>query len=217
MAGLGDYAYNVKRYKTVVTIAEDYSFPYTQVFGFMAGFCKAGGHVPEEVLGADRQQGLFLGHRRHPRQCRRDLCRARRRRRRQLPDPISAGRRIGAADRRLDHRRPDGARHQGQAARLCRRHALGRSDRRQFRRAGLEEVRRRLQGRLQGRLPVALAVRAGLLHQHQGGAAGAGQGQRRSLRRARSSSATRWPSSSSTRRPARSSSTRTARRSPTTT
>src|SRR6202167_4969686 len=46
MAGLGDYAYTVKKYKKVVTIAEDYSFPYTQVFGFMAGFCKAGGHVP---------------------------------------------------------------------------------------------------------------------------------------------------------------------------
>jgi branched-chain amino acid transport system substrate-binding protein len=46
MAGLGDYAFNVKKYKTVATVAEDYSFPYTQVFGFMAGFCKAGGHVP---------------------------------------------------------------------------------------------------------------------------------------------------------------------------
>ncbi len=49
--------------------------------------------------------------------------------------------------------------------------------------AAVEEVRRRLQGRVQGRLPLALAVRAGLLHQHQGGAAGARQGQRRSLRR----------------------------------
>jgi branched-chain amino acid transport system substrate-binding protein len=48
MAGLGDYAYNVKKYKTVVTVAEDYSFPYTQVFGFMAPFCKAGGHVPKK-------------------------------------------------------------------------------------------------------------------------------------------------------------------------
>jgi len=48
MAGLGDYASNVKKYKTVVTIAEDYSFPYTQVFGFMAGFCKVGGHVPKK-------------------------------------------------------------------------------------------------------------------------------------------------------------------------
>ena len=48
MAGLGDYAYNVKGYKKVATVAEDYSFPYSQVFGFMAGFCKAGGHVPSK-------------------------------------------------------------------------------------------------------------------------------------------------------------------------
>ena len=48
MAGLGEYAYDAKHYKTVVTVAEDYSFPYTQVFGFMAGFCKAGGHVPKK-------------------------------------------------------------------------------------------------------------------------------------------------------------------------
>ena len=31
-----------------MTVAEDYSFPYTQVFGFMADFCKAGGHVPKK-------------------------------------------------------------------------------------------------------------------------------------------------------------------------
>jgi branched-chain amino acid transport system substrate-binding protein len=47
-AGLGEYAYKNKGYHTVVTVAEDYSFPYTQVFGFMAGFCKAGGHVPKK-------------------------------------------------------------------------------------------------------------------------------------------------------------------------
>ncbi len=48
MAGLGEYAYKDKGYQTVVTVAEDYSFPYTQVFGFMADFCKAGGHVPKK-------------------------------------------------------------------------------------------------------------------------------------------------------------------------
>src|SRR5437868_4919082 len=48
MAGLGTYAYNEKKYKTVVTIAEDYSFPYSQVFGFMASFCRDGGHVPKK-------------------------------------------------------------------------------------------------------------------------------------------------------------------------
>lgn len=48
MAGLGNYVYNVKNYHNVATVAEDYSFPYTQVFGFMAEFCKAGGHVPSK-------------------------------------------------------------------------------------------------------------------------------------------------------------------------
>ena len=32
-AGLGDYAYNVKHYKKIATIGEDYSFVYTQVMG----------------------------------------------------------------------------------------------------------------------------------------------------------------------------------------
>ncbi len=48
MAGLGTYAYNDKGYRTVATVAEDYSFPYTQVMGFMAEFCKAGGRVPSK-------------------------------------------------------------------------------------------------------------------------------------------------------------------------
>lgn len=48
MAGLGAYAYNEKGYKNVAVVAEDYSFPYTQVFGFMAEFCKAGGKVPSK-------------------------------------------------------------------------------------------------------------------------------------------------------------------------
>ncbi len=49
MAGLGTYAYDNKGYRNVATVAEDYSFPYTQVFGFMAEFCKAGGHVPSKA------------------------------------------------------------------------------------------------------------------------------------------------------------------------
>ncbi|HKY95150.1 MAG TPA: ABC transporter substrate-binding protein [Kiloniellales bacterium] len=44
-AGLGEYSYDVKGYKTVVTIAEDYGFPYSQVMGFMLPFCEAGGRV----------------------------------------------------------------------------------------------------------------------------------------------------------------------------
>ena len=46
MAGLGDYIYNKKGYKKVAIVAEDYSFPYSQVEGFMLPFCKAGGKVP---------------------------------------------------------------------------------------------------------------------------------------------------------------------------
>jgi branched-chain amino acid transport system substrate-binding protein len=49
MAGLGTYVYDKKGYRNVATVAEDYSFPYTQVFGFMAEFCKAGGHVPSKA------------------------------------------------------------------------------------------------------------------------------------------------------------------------
>lgn len=44
MAGLGGHAY-AKGYKNVVVVAEDYAFPYSQVQGFMAEFCKAGGKV----------------------------------------------------------------------------------------------------------------------------------------------------------------------------
>jgi len=38
-AGLGTYAYDEKGYKSAVVIAEDYSFPYSQVQGFMLEFC----------------------------------------------------------------------------------------------------------------------------------------------------------------------------------
>lgn len=45
MAGLGTEA--LKRgYKRVMVIAEDYSFPYSQVQGFMTEYCKQGGKVP---------------------------------------------------------------------------------------------------------------------------------------------------------------------------
>lgn len=48
MAGLGKYAFTNKAYKRVATVAEDYSFPYTQVGGFMYEFCAAGGHVVQK-------------------------------------------------------------------------------------------------------------------------------------------------------------------------
>ena len=49
MAGLGEYAYNVKGYRSVAVLAEDYSFPYTQVFGFLEPFCRLGGKAPADA------------------------------------------------------------------------------------------------------------------------------------------------------------------------
>jgi branched-chain amino acid transport system substrate-binding protein len=46
MAGLGEYVYKVKGYRKVAVLAEDYSFPYTQVFGFLEPFCRMGGKSP---------------------------------------------------------------------------------------------------------------------------------------------------------------------------
>ena len=45
MVGLGKAALG-KGYKRVMVIAEDYSFPYSQVQGFMSEFCRLGGKVP---------------------------------------------------------------------------------------------------------------------------------------------------------------------------
>ncbi len=47
MAGLGEYVFKDKGYKKISVIAEDYSFPYTQVFGFALGYCKAGGQIAQ--------------------------------------------------------------------------------------------------------------------------------------------------------------------------
>ena len=49
MAGLGEYIYNEKGYKTLAVVAEDYSFPYTQVFGLLEPFCRAGGKAPADA------------------------------------------------------------------------------------------------------------------------------------------------------------------------
>lgn len=43
--GLGSYAYNVKGWKTVATIAADYSFGYTNFLGFAVDYCRAGGDI----------------------------------------------------------------------------------------------------------------------------------------------------------------------------
>jgi ABC-type branched-subunit amino acid transport system substrate-binding protein len=43
--GLGEYIYNVKHYKKIATVGEDYSFIYTQVFGLALDFCPLGGQI----------------------------------------------------------------------------------------------------------------------------------------------------------------------------
>jgi branched-chain amino acid transport system substrate-binding protein len=48
-AGLGDYVYNVKKYKKIATIAEDYAFTYTQVMGLVVEYCKAGGQISKRI------------------------------------------------------------------------------------------------------------------------------------------------------------------------
>jgi len=48
-AGLGDYAYNVKGYKKIAAIAEDYAFTYTQVMGLTVEYCKAGGQITKRL------------------------------------------------------------------------------------------------------------------------------------------------------------------------
>jgi branched-chain amino acid transport system substrate-binding protein len=48
MVGLGKAAID-KGYKKVMVIAEDYAFPYSQVQGFMAEYCRLGGKVPEKA------------------------------------------------------------------------------------------------------------------------------------------------------------------------
>ena len=127
MVGVGDYIYNVKKYRKIAALAEDYSFPYTQLFGLTLEFCQLGGQDHRASLGAARHQGLRLDHRQAARRRRRDLSRPRRRRRGELPQPIHPGRRQGEDDRRLDHGRSDRAELEGWGKARLDRHADGRS------------------------------------------------------------------------------------------
>jgi len=47
VAGLGEYTFKEKGYDNIAIVAEDYSFPYTLVFGFMQPYCSLGGKVTE--------------------------------------------------------------------------------------------------------------------------------------------------------------------------
>ena len=45
IAGLGHYVYEKKGIRKIVTVAEDYSLPYTQLMGFLVEYCALGGQV----------------------------------------------------------------------------------------------------------------------------------------------------------------------------
>jgi branched-chain amino acid transport system substrate-binding protein len=49
LAGLGEYMYKTKNYKKIVTLAEDYSFPYTQIRGLALEYCKHGGQIVDRL------------------------------------------------------------------------------------------------------------------------------------------------------------------------
>lgn len=49
VAGLGSYVFQTQGYRRVATLAEDYSFPYSQVGGFMTEYCRAGGKVVKKL------------------------------------------------------------------------------------------------------------------------------------------------------------------------
>lgn len=62
MAGAGTYAYETLGYRKMVTIAEDYSYPYSQVGGFMLEFCRAGGRIVDKFwvfLGKSRYEEII--------------------------------------------------------------------------------------------------------------------------------------------------------------
>jgi ABC-type branched-subunit amino acid transport system substrate-binding protein len=48
LVGLGSYVYNEKKWRKIATVAEDYSFPYTQLFGFIPEYCSLGGQIVEK-------------------------------------------------------------------------------------------------------------------------------------------------------------------------
>src|SRR6185295_12839594 len=63
MVGVGKAALD-KGYKRVMIIAEDYAFPYSQVQGFMAEYCKLGGKVPVKAwvpLGGKDYSSVIAG------------------------------------------------------------------------------------------------------------------------------------------------------------
>lgn len=64
MAGLGTYIYEVKGYKKIATLGDDYSYPYTQEAGLVMEYCSAGGQVASRFwapLGAKDYSSIIAG------------------------------------------------------------------------------------------------------------------------------------------------------------
>ena len=58
---LGEWAYN-KGYRKMITVGEDYAFPYAQVGGLLKTFCDAGGRVPKKFwvpIGTSDYSAIF--------------------------------------------------------------------------------------------------------------------------------------------------------------
>ena len=161
MAGLGEYAYEVKQYRKVAVLAEDYSFPYTQVFGFLEPFCRLGGKVP-----VDARFWVPIGNKDYS-----SVIAA-------LPDDVDAIYvALGGADAinfltqyqrsggelpligGSDHRRPDRAGLEGQDPQHRDRHAFGRADFRYLGRRALGCLRRAVQETVLGEWRVPVTVR----------------------------------------------------------
>lgn len=49
-APLGEHLVEERGWDNIVIVSEDYSFPYAQIFGFMATFCEAGGVVSDKFF-----------------------------------------------------------------------------------------------------------------------------------------------------------------------
>jgi branched-chain amino acid transport system substrate-binding protein len=47
-AGLGSYAYDVKKYHNIAVVSDDYSYPYSQVMGFQIDYCGKGGKIAQK-------------------------------------------------------------------------------------------------------------------------------------------------------------------------
>ena len=180
MAGLGEYVFNEKGYESVAVVAEDYSFPYTQVFGFLEPYCRAGGSAPVDArfwvpIGNKDYSSVIAS----------------------LPDDVDAiFVALGGADAvnfLTQYEQAGGDLPLIGGSITVDQTVLGSEGRtRDFvvgtpsagpisdtwddpRWTAFVEAYREA---VPGRLPVAVAVRARLLHQHQGGAAGARRGRR---------------------------------------